>query len=286
MFLFLGFVFFGITLAAPQYGAPPPPSYEAAAPQPQFRPPQYGERVQCRQVYNTVWDTEYVETETKECTTVYDNACQTLVREECNPFEREACQTVQERQCNVEYREQCSTKEKIVQDRYTETECSPGYEEVCEHEWRLDASGAKVWVPLPSTCRNVPKPDCRDVDKIKDRLVRYPECVQVPDNVCVDVPKQVCTQVADQKCSNVPYQACEQVPRTQCQLKHKKVPHRVSKQVPRTVCNMEPLQRSVDDAHEEDNPSRDAAVEERAVEAQEEEEGSGLNEERIIFQEE
>merc|ERR1712107_141108 len=117
--------------------------------------------VSCRTEYTTLWDTEYIETETEECNTVYET--------------------------------------------YTETKCRTEYKDDCEYQWEGEGN-AKVWVPIPGTCKSNPYDTCEDVPRQKERQVPYPVCNKVPEQKCVNVPKKECITVQEQKCTNEPYQ--------------------------------------------------------------------------------
>merc|ERR1739846_144633 len=192
-----------LVVGAPQYGGvqPSPPVKTA---------PLTGS-VQCRTEYTTLWDTEYKETETEECTTVY------------------------EKQCNTVYKNVCVEQYKTEYEPYTETECVTEYKEDCEYQWEGHGHD-KVWAPIAGTCKTNPYETCKDVTKTKERQVAYPVCNDVPEQKCVSVPRQECVTVPDQVCTNQPLQKCQDVPRQACQAIHKKVPVRVSRQVPKKVC--------------------------------------------------
>merc|ERR1719320_1277415 len=87
VFLLVGL--FAATLAAPQYG-PAPVDHQDQQHQQQQQQQQTQQQQQrapastkCRTEYTTVWDTEYTETETEVCNTVYVNSCSTLYKKEC-----------------------------------------------------------------------------------------------------------------------------------------------------------------------------------------------------------
>merc|ERR1711965_392822 len=193
-----------LSVGAPQYGGvqPSPPVKTA---------PLTGS-VQCRTEYATLWDTEYKETETEVCTTVY------------------------EKQCSTVYKNVCVEQYKTEYEPYTETECVTEYKEDCEYQWEGHGHD-KVWAPIAGTCKTNPYETCKDVAKTKEKQVAYPVCNDVPEQKCVSVPRQECVTVPDQVCTNQPLQKCQDVPRQACQAIHKKVPVRVSRQVPKKVCD-------------------------------------------------
>merc|ERR1711951_143812 len=192
--------------------------------------------VSCRTEYTTIWDTEYIETEKQECNTIYVNSCSTQYRKKCANVPRQECTTVQDRQCSTVYNEVCVDEYRTEYDSYTETECSTEYKDDCEFQWEGEGN-AKVWVPIPGTCKSNPYEKCQDLPKQKERQVAYPVCNKVPEQKCVVVPKQECRTVQEQKCSNEPYQKCDKVPKQDCQSVHKKIPNRISRRVPKKVCD-------------------------------------------------
>ena len=74
--------------------------------------PAQSSSVQCRTEQQTIWDTEYVETETQECETIQQKKCSTLYRNQCKPVKRQQCNTVYENECTTQYQQQCSTQYK------------------------------------------------------------------------------------------------------------------------------------------------------------------------------
>merc|ERR1712061_313153 len=75
-FIFL-VAYIGSIWSAPQYGN--------IGGQSQPQRGQSGSAVRCRTEQATIWDTTYVETKEKICTTLYVNQCQTLYQEKCRP---------------------------------------------------------------------------------------------------------------------------------------------------------------------------------------------------------
>merc|ERR1712198_576974 len=219
------------SLAAPQYGN----IGGGGQNQPQ-RAPAPAPSVKCRTEYATIWDTEYIETEKQECTTVYVNSCSTQYRKQCANVPKQECRTVQNRQCSTVYNEVCVDEYRTEYESYTETECKTDYKEDCEYHWEGEGQ-AKVWVPIPGTCKSNPYETCVDVPKQKERQIPYPVCNNVPEQKCVNVPKQECKTVKEKKCTNEPYQKCHKIPQQDCQTIHKKVPNRVSRRVPKKVCD-------------------------------------------------
>merc|ERR1719499_2305322 len=108
-------------MSAPQYGGGN--SQPIKAPN-----PVQSASVQCRTEYAEVWDTQYVETETQECKTVYKSVC------------------------NTEYQEVCSQKYRDETEYYTETECNTDYKQDCEYQWEGTGNN-KVWAPIQGTCK-------------------------------------------------------------------------------------------------------------------------------------
>merc|ERR1712121_308552 len=200
--------------------------------------PQYAAQtgsVQCRTEYATLWDTEYKETETEECTTEYEKVCRTETQRLCQPTTRQECNTVYKRQCSTVYKNECVEQYKTEYEPYTETECVTEYKEDCEYQWEGHGHD-KVWAPIAGTCKKNPYETCVDVAKTKEKQVAYPVCNDVPEQKCVSVPRQECVTVPDQVCSNQPLQKCQDVPRQACQAVHKKVPIRISRRVSKKVC--------------------------------------------------
>merc|ERR1712154_161126 len=190
-------------LAAPQYAGVVPSHPVKTAP--------LTGSVQCRTEYATLWDTEYKETETEVCNTVY------------------------EKQCSTVYKNVCVEQYKTEYEPYTETECVTEYKEDCEYQWEGHGHD-KVWAPIAGTCKRNPYKTCVDVAKTKEKQVAYPVCNDVPQQKCVSVPRQECVTVPDQVCSNQPLRKCQDVPRQACQAVHKKVPIRISRRVSKKVC--------------------------------------------------
>merc|ERR1712198_786888 len=216
-FIFARFALFTATaLAAPQYGNI---GGGGGQNQPQ-RAPAPAPSVKCR----------------TECTTVYVNSCSTQYRKQCANVPKQECRTVQDRQCSTVYNEVCVDENRTEYESYTETECKTDYKEDCEYHWEGEGQ-AKVWVPIPGTCKSNPYETCVDVPKQKERRVPYPVCNNVPEQKCVNVPKQECKTVQEKKCTNEPYQKCDKIPQQDCQTIHKKVPNRVSRRVPKKVCD-------------------------------------------------
>merc|ERR1711942_241830 len=191
-----------VAQSAPQYGG------GASQPARQPAPAQSSPQVSCRTEYAEVWDTEYVETETQECKTVY----------------------------KTEYEEVCSQQYRDETEFYTETECTTDYKQDCEYQWEGTGNN-KVWAPIQGTCKNNAYDKCGDVQKERVKQVPYNDCKDVPKQVCNDVPSQECRTVTEQSCTQVPYQACQNVPKQECKAVHKKVPKRVSSRVPKKVCD-------------------------------------------------
>jgi len=221
--------------AAPQYGPVGGQQGDGTAPL-QQRAPAAPARTKCRTEYTTIWDTEYVETENQVCTTVYVNECNTLYKKQCQNVPREVCTTVNDRQCSTVYRDVCTKKFRTEYEDYTETECTTEHKEDCEYHWEGQGE-AKVWVPIPGTCKSNPYNTCVDVKKQRERQVPYPDCRKVPEEKCVDVPKKECTTVQEEKCRSEPYQKCDQIPKKECNNVHKKIPNRISKRIPKKVCD-------------------------------------------------
>merc|ERR1712013_734466 len=102
-----------VAQGAPQYGG------GVSQPARQPAPAQSSPQVSCRTEHAEVWDTEYVETETQECQTVY----------------------------KTEYEEVCSQQYRDETEYYTETECSTDYKQDCEYQWEGTGNN-KVWAPI------------------------------------------------------------------------------------------------------------------------------------------
>jgi len=88
------------------------PQYGGGGSLPSLQPPTHSSSVQCRTEQQTIWDTEYVETETQECETIQQKKCSTLYRNQCKPVKRQQCNTVYENECTTQYQQQCSTQYK------------------------------------------------------------------------------------------------------------------------------------------------------------------------------
>lgn len=125
---------------------------------------------------------------------------------------------------------------KTVLEPYTETECTTIQKEDCEFSWQ-HIRGAKVWAPIPGTCKNNPYDDCKDVTKTQEKLVSSPVCSDVPEDQCRNVDREECFEVPDKVCNSQQVQRCIDVPQEVCHVSHKKVPVRVSRQVAKKVCN-------------------------------------------------
>ena len=69
-------------------------------------------QVQCRTEQQTVWDIQYVESQTQECETIPVPQCSTFYGSQCKPVKRQECSAVQE--CKTKYQKQCSTQYKYV----------------------------------------------------------------------------------------------------------------------------------------------------------------------------
>ena len=84
--------------------------------------------------------TSYDCTQDKECTTTYEDKCETKYAQECETKYEEKCEveyqqkceTKYEEQCEIEYQEQCETKyEQQCKTEYDE-QCETKYEQKCE----------------------------------------------------------------------------------------------------------------------------------------------------------
>merc|ERR1712137_1534232 len=113
------------------------PQYGGGGSLPSLQPPTHSSSVQCRTEQQTIWDTEYVETETQECETIQQKKCSTLYRNQCKPVNKQ----------------QCSTQYKDELEYYTETECNTDYKQDCEYRWEGSGNN-KVWAPIPGSCNN------------------------------------------------------------------------------------------------------------------------------------
>jgi len=198
--------------------------------------PTYGNTIQCRTEYVTLWDTTYQEKEEQVCTTEYEKQCETQYQRQCTPTTREECHTEQDQKCDTVYRNVCVDQYSTEYQPYTETECTTQYKEDCQYQWEGEGND-KVWVPIPDTCHNVPYDECKDVTKTHAKQVARQVCHDVPEEKCVLVPRQVCVTLPDQVCSNQPLTQCQDVPRQKCHSEHKKFPVRVSRQQPKKVCD-------------------------------------------------
>merc|ERR1712008_654144 len=70
-------------------------------------------------------------TEDKECTTKYEDKCETKYEEECELEYEQKCETKYEEQCELEYQEQCVTK----YEQQCKTEYDEQYEKKCETKY-------------------------------------------------------------------------------------------------------------------------------------------------------
>ena len=85
--------------------------------------------VNCWTEQATVWDTQYVETETQECQTVQMTQCNTLYQQQCVPTQRQECRMVTEQSCSkVPYedcknvpQQQCNQVHKKVPQRFSKS---------------------------------------------------------------------------------------------------------------------------------------------------------------------
>ena len=253
-------------MAFPTYNIPKneltaPSAVQYKEPTASYGQPGLQSAVLCRTEFSTVWETQYKEVEKEECITMYRDQCETVYTVQCSPVEREECRTVNVEECELEYREECTEEERIVLDEYTETECTEVYNEVCEYQWEEGQDKAKIWVPIPHTCRNLPETECNEVPKTKERLVPTPVCRNVPEEVCSVYPQRSCETLVEEKCAHAPSQKCGKVPERSCTTTHKKVPTRVSKLVPRKVCNDDKSLSEVDFA----GYQRSAAVDDTEI---------------------
>merc|ERR1711915_666780 len=134
-----------VAMSAPQYGG--------GSSQP-VKAPVQSASVQCTTEYVEVWDTNYVETESQQCQTVYKSVC------------------------NTEYQEVCNQKYRDETEYYTETECNTDYKQDCEYQWEGTGNN-KVWAPIQGTCKNNAYDKCEDVQKEKLKQVPYNDCNNV-----------------------------------------------------------------------------------------------------------
>merc|ERR1712012_1534881 len=111
---FLSFLLLSPVFSAPQYG-------QTSVEQPPARAPAQ-QSGGCRTESEVVWDTQYIETESQECSNIEVPRCSTLYKDE------------------VEY--------------YTETECKTEYKEDCEYQW--EAPGiTRSGPPSPAPARTM-----------------------------------------------------------------------------------------------------------------------------------
>ena len=119
VFLFLLFL---ATPTTPQYSSGGVSSQAAAPSNPTTQ-------VSCWTEQATVWDTQYVETESQECQTVQMMQCNTLYQEQCVPTMKQECRMVPDQECTkVPYQdcqpvaqEQCNQVHKKVPQRVSKS---------------------------------------------------------------------------------------------------------------------------------------------------------------------
>merc|ERR1711971_1464393 len=98
----------------------PLPQYGGGGSLQSLQPPAHSSSsVQCRTEQQTIWDTQYVESETQECETIRVPKCSTQYRSQCKPVQRQ--------ECNTQYKDEL--------EYYTETECNTDYKQDCEYRW-------------------------------------------------------------------------------------------------------------------------------------------------------
>jgi len=168
----------------------PLPQYGGGGSLQSLQPPAHSSSsVQCRTEQQTIWDTQYVESETQECETIRVPKCSTQYRSQCKPVQRQECNTVYENDCKTQYQQQCSTQYKDELEYYTETECNTDYKQDCEYRWEGSGNN-KVWAPIPGSCNNNAYDKCGDVQKQKLKQVPYQDCQNVPKQVKFQVPNE------------------------------------------------------------------------------------------------
>jgi hypothetical protein len=183
-----------------------------------------------------VWDVVYTETVNNVCNTEYEEECTTAYQTQCRTATRKECNNVLEEVCTTSTRKECHQEFKTVYEQYVETECRREYKEDCRYHWEGEGN-EKHWVVDEGTCVSNPYDKCEDVEKVEEKQVAYPVCVDVEEESCEDVPREVCRQVPHEVCNNLPYRKCEQVPREKCHEEHKKIPNRVSRSINKKVCD-------------------------------------------------
>merc|ERR1711892_7470 len=253
MKIFLALQAISLTFSLPQYGPtppsqeylpPPPPRQYLPAPRPQYNPlpvkpqvaDQSSDKTKCHPEYVTVWDTRYIETETKDCTTEQVNKCTTKYKEQCKETTSEECIVIDARECNTVERKVCREYFERVSEPLRETQCNTLYKEDCESRWEGEGND-KVWVIIPDTCRTNPYEKCTEVVQQVERSVPRTICNRVPEEKCVIVPSKRCRQVPEQKCTQEPWTFCTKQPEKKCKNVHKRVPQRFSRTINKKVCD-------------------------------------------------
>merc|ERR1711910_84337 len=161
-------------------GAPYSPNGVAEAPQPARL---NTGSVECRTEYTTVWDTQYQEKETQQCSTEYKEDC--------------------------EYQWEGHGNNKVWAP-------IPGTCKQNPYDSCKDVSKTKEKQVAYPVCRDVPEQVCQDVPRQQCRQVPDQVCSNQPLQQCRDVPRQHCTN----KHKKVPVRISKTVPKKVCDSGH------------------------------------------------------------------
>ena len=108
-------------------------------------------------------------------------------------------------------------------DTVSEKVCDDKQIQVCEKIWVEDGYGGKVWTEDPSTCRDVTKTECGDVERQVPRQEKYRTCDWETYQDCYPVPgPDDCRYVSRERCygrqNYVKGARCYQEPKEACQV--------------------------------------------------------------------
>ena len=225
-------LFLQLAHGAPNHQGPGYPEYHPPAPVQQYQPPP----VVCLTHYETVWDTTYNQINTQVCTKQYKKECKIDHQQVCVDTYKPVCHRVVENKCYTTYQQVCVEEYRKEYEHYRETECTTLNKEHCEHRWEGEGN-EKIWVVIPGTCVSNPSDVCKEIPKVKEKLIPYPVCSDVPIEECVDVPRDECKEVSDKVCKTEPFETCETVPIENCEVDARRVPVRFSRKIPKQVCD-------------------------------------------------
>merc|ERR1712048_1285973 len=113
------FITGSLALPAPDHAQAAPQGY-AAAPAPKCEKKKVAQPIS----YDCTQDQECTTSYEDKCETKYAQECETKYEEKCELEYQQKCETKYEEQCELEYQEQCETK--------YEQQCKTEYDEKCE----------------------------------------------------------------------------------------------------------------------------------------------------------